>query len=70
MNVDIVVENMPGKNALHAERYVLILKKHNHYARMCRSKSVHDVQQKVNDLNLRTMTFLLEQLIMRAETNY
>ena len=45
-------------------------KKHNHYARMCRSKSVHVCSRKLMNLNLRTMTFLLEQLIMRAETNY
>ena len=34
-------------------------KKHNHYARMCRSKSVHDVQQKVNEPELEDNDFFI-----------
>ena len=59
MNVDTVDENMPSKNALHAESYVLSVKKHNHYARMCRSKSVHNVLQKVNESELEDNEFFI-----------
>ena len=34
-------------------------KKHNHYARMCRSTSVHDVQQKVNEPKLEDNDFFI-----------